>query len=118
FRSGIKVVWHRPLGQHDKQCYPYKVNYIVISRSPSGKYWDSFSCVVNVPDPVIDPALDRVGVDSGLKDLVVGVNQKGFVKFQVTAPRYFRKAEARISRLQQVLAAKQKGKTNWWGWKR
>ncbi|MCH9054838.1 transposase [Synechococcus sp. PCC 6716] len=111
--SGIKVVWHRPVGQHDKQCYPYKVNYIVISRSPSGKYWVSFSCVVNVPDPVIDPALDRVGVDSGLKDLVVGVNQKGFVKYQVTAPRYFRKAEARISRLQQVLAAKQKGSNNW-----
>lgn len=111
--SGIKVVWHRPLGQHNKTRYPYKVNYIVISRSPSGKYWASFSCVVDVPDPVINPAQDMVGVDSGLKDLVVGVNQKGQVKYQVAAPRYFRKAEARISRLNQVLASKEKGSNNW-----
>jgi len=111
--SGIKVVWHRPLGQHNKQCYLYKVNYIVISHSPSGKYWAPFCCVVDVPDPVINPAQDRVGVDSDLKDLVVSVNQKGFVKYQVAAPRYFRKAEARISRLQQVLASKQKGSHNW-----
>jgi putative transposase len=111
--SGIKVVWHRPLGQHNKKRYPFKVNNIVISRSPSGKYWASFACTVEVPEPVIDPALDSVGVDSGLKDLVVGVNQTGAVKYQVTAPRYFRKAEARISRLQQVLAAKEKGSNNW-----
>ena len=111
--SGIKVVWHRPLGEHNKQRYPFKVNNIVISRSPSGKYWASFSCAVEVPEPVINPALDSVGVDSGLKDLVVGVNQVGAVKYQVTAPRYFRKAEARISRLNQVLANKEKGSNNW-----
>ena len=112
-KSGIKVVWHRPLGEHDKQCYPYKVNYICISRSRSGKYYASFCCVVDVPEPQINPVLDMVGADSGLKALVVAVNQNGEVKYREEAPKYFRKAAERIARLQQVLARKKKGSNNW-----
>lgn len=116
--SGIKIVLHRPIGEHnkkhlDQKKVKVKVNYITISKSPSGKYYAAFSCELEVPDVCIDPTQDAVGIDSGLKDLVVGVNQHCEVKYQVAAPRFFRLAEARISKLQQVLSSKVKGSNNW-----
>lgn len=111
--SAINVVFHRPLGIHQGEIWNYKVNYINLSKMPSGKYYASFCCEVEVPDVQINPSQDLVGIDSGLKDLVVGVNQEGKVKYRVTAPRYFRKAEKRIARLQQVLSSKTKRSNNW-----
>lgn len=93
--SPIKIVLHRPLEGEAKS--------VTISRTASGCYFASFLCEVEIkPKPKKRGRV--IGLDLGLKHFAVASDGE-----KIDPPQYFRKAEAKLARLQRELARKQKG---------
>lgn len=92
----IKIVVHRPLEGTPKS--------VTISRTPTGKYFASILCEVEIADPQPKPTAPIIGVDLGLKDFIVTSDGE-----RVPAPKYLRKAEKRLKRLQRRLSRRVKG---------
>ena len=83
---------------------PSDANYrsVTVSKTPSGKYFVSILVKTNV-DAL--PLTGRsVGIDLGLKDLFIFSN--GDV---VNNPRWFRKSQSKLAKVQRHLSRKQKG---------
>ncbi len=78
---------------------------ITISKDPSGRYFVSF--LVEEELEQWEKTEEKIGIDLGIKDLVV--TSKGFGSGN---PKYLRKYEARLKTLQRRLARKQKGSNN------
>lgn len=99
----VAVRWSREL--------PSVPSSVTIIRDPSGRYFASF---VIVTDEAVDlgrfPAGDdyaETGIDLGLTHFAVLSDGK-----KVDAPRFLRRAEKKLKKLQQSLARKEKGSNN------
>ena len=91
----VKVVEHR---QHEG-----RIISATISHERSGEYYASVMCEIERPESL--PVTDKViGIDLGLHDLIVCSDGQ-----RVEAPKYFRKSEQRLVRIQRAFSRTQKG---------
>ena len=91
----VKVVEHR---QHEG-----RIISATISHERSGEYYASVMCEVEYPEPL--PITDKViGIDLGLHDFIVCSDGE-----RVEAPKYVRKSEQRLARIQRAFSRTQKG---------
>ncbi len=93
----VAVRWHRPIeGQ---------IKTLRISKK-AGKWFASFSCVVDDPTPL--PATGKdVGIDVGLASLITTSEGE-----KVPHPRFYRKAQRRLQVAQRRVARRTKGGKN------
>lgn len=82
-----------------------KILSATVRRAPSGKYFVSILCEVEI-QPL--PRADRsIGIDLGIKEFAITSNGEHF-----SNPKYYRKHERKLKRLQRELSKKQKGSSN------
>ena len=82
-----------------------QIKTLTVKRMPSGKWFASFSCVVEA-QPKEKPFKD-VGIDVGLNSYAVLSDGT-----RIENPRYYRNSEKRLARLQKTLSPKKKGSNN------
>ncbi len=76
-----------------------------VRRSPAGKYFIPVLCDLEiVPLPAVS---QDTGVDLGIKDFAVTSSREKF-----PGPKYYRKYERKLQKLQRLLSRKQKGSKN------
>lgn len=97
----LKVRWSRPLPSAPKTIH--------VSRDRAGRYFVSFQ-VADDPKPFARTKRSA-GVDLGLKDIVVTVDDLGQM-WKSGNPRHHRRDLAHLKRAQRGLARKQKGSAN------
>ena len=91
----VKVVEHR---RHEG-----RILTATISKERSGEYYASVLCEIEQPEPL--PATDKViGIDLGLHDFIVCSDGT-----RVEAPKYFRKSEQKLARIQRDFSRTKKG---------
>lgn len=95
FKEGIKSKVHREIRG--------EIGKVTISRTPSGKYFASVFTEEEYSSPLVTTG-KSVGVDMGLKDLLVTSEGETFKN-----NRYTRRYENRLARAQQHLSRKKKG---------
>ena len=78
-----------------------------IRRTPSGKYFISIVCEVEIDE--LPKTNKKIGVDVGLKDFAI--TSDGEI---LGNPKYFRKSEKRLAKLQKDLSRKVYGSNNWY----
>ena len=78
-----------------------------VRRTPSGKYFISITSKVEIN--TLPKTTKKVGVDVGLKDFAI--TSDGEI---IENPKYFRKSENRLAKLQKDLARKVYGSNNWY----
>ena len=94
----VKINLHRPVEGTIKR--------VTVSKTPTGKYFASICCNVEIkPLEKIDK---KVGIDVGLKEFAICSDG-----YRVANPKYLRKAEKRLAKLQKNLARKQFGSKNY-----
>jgi len=93
--GSVKVNFHRPMEDIVKTC--------TVRRTPTGKWFVSFSCEVNhkTIEKPINPA---IGIDVGLEKFATLSNNE-----QVENPRFFRKEEKSLAKAQRKLSTQEKG---------
>ena len=79
---------------------------MTVSRTPSGKYYLSICCT-DILQYDLDKTGSVVGIDLGLKDFLIDSNGS-----KVSNPKYLRKSERRLKKLQRQHSKKQKGSRN------
>lgn len=82
-----------------------KIYNIIIERSKTGKYYCSISVDVEISE--YDHTGEVIGIDLGIKDLVIDSNGNKHKN-----PKYQVKAERKIKHLQRLYSKKQKGSKN------
>lgn len=92
--SAIKMTVHRSIEGRMKS--------VTISHTPSGKYFASILCEVEMPEPEYEGR--EIGIDLGLSHFIVTSEGK-----KIKAPQFFRKAERKLAHLQRILSRRQKG---------
>ena len=93
----VKVVEHR--------LHEGRIISATISHERSGEYYASVMCEVEHPESL--PITDKVvGIDLGLHDFVVCSDGE-----RVEAPKYFRKSEQKLARVQRAFSRTKKGST-------
>ena len=80
------------------------VKNVTVTKTRSGRYFASVQVEMDIPEPKYDRVEVSVGVDMGLKDFVVTSDHE-----KIPAPKYLRKSEKRLSRLQRRLSRRKKG---------
>jgi putative transposase len=83
-----------------------KIKNATIRRTPTGKYFVCIACEADIKE--LDKTDKKVGVDVGLKDFAITSDGVVFAN-----PKYFRKSESRLAKLQKDLSRKQYGSNNW-----
>jgi len=93
--SLIDIVLHREVEGMMKS--------VTVSKTPSGKYFASILCEI---EKDIEPKQigGEIGIDLGLKSFLVTSENES-----VDAPKFLRKSEDKLKRLQQLLSRKKKG---------
>jgi len=84
----VKIKLHRALEG--------KAKNITVSKTKSGDYYASFQCEVEIAEPVYSG--DEIGIDLGLIDFITDSNGN-----TVEAPKFFRKSEQKLKRLQRKM---------------
>ena len=79
---------------------------MTISRTPSGKYYLSICCT-DILQCDTEKTGSVIGIDLGLKDFLIDSNGS-----KVRNPKYLKKSERRLKRLQRQHSKKQKGSRN------
>lgn len=77
-----------------------------VSQNPSGKYFVALCCT-DVDIPPFVPTKQAVGIDVGIKTFAVSSDGAEFAN-----PKYLRKSEKQLARLQRSLSRKTKGSHN------
>ena len=91
----VKLVEHR--------LHEGVIKSVVVSKERSGEYYASVLCEIEKPEAL--PITDKVvGIDLGLHDIIVCSDGE-----RVEAPKYFRKSEQKLARIQRVFSRTQKG---------
>ena len=90
----VKINLHRPIEGTIKR--------VIVSKTPSGKYFASICCDVEIKP--LEKVNKKVGVDVGLKEFAVCSDG-----YRLQNPKHFRKAEKRLTKLQKDLARKKFG---------
>ncbi|EGT0693254.1 IS200/IS605 family element transposase accessory protein TnpB [Clostridium perfringens] len=96
-KTRIKIKYHRKFIGKIKSC--------TISKTPSNKYF--ISILVDTENMTLIKTDKKLGVDVGLKEFVVCSDG-----YRVDNPKYLRKLEKRLIKLQRNLSRKQKGSNN------
>ena len=96
-KQPLKIRWSR--------YFTGKPQLVTISKDPANRYFVSF--LVEEELEQFKPATDRIGIDLGVKDVMV--TSKGFTSGN---PKYYQKYQARLKTLQRRLARKKKGSSN------
>ena len=96
-KSMIKIKQHREFEGLIKSC--------TISQTPSGKYF--ISILVDIEIKELDKIDKKVGVDLGIKDFAITSDGEVFEN-----PKWLRKSEKRLIKLQRDLSRKKKGSKN------
>ncbi|WP_416187920.1 IS200/IS605 family element RNA-guided endonuclease TnpB [Clostridium perfringens] len=96
-KTRIKIKYHRKFIGKIKSC--------TISKTPSNKYF--ISILVDTENMTLIKTDKKLGVDVGLKEFVVCSDG-----YRVDNPKYLRKLEKRLIKLQRDLSRKQKGSNN------
>lgn len=91
--KGIKIKLHRTIEGVMKS--------VTISCTPSGKYFASILCEVDIPEPRYSG--NEIGIHYGVRVFITDSNGNS-----VKSPKYIRKSEKRIKMLQRRLSRKQK----------
>ena len=90
----VKVVEHR--------LHEGVIKSVVVSKERSGEYYASVLCEVEHPEPL--PVTEKiVGIDLGLHDFIVCSDGE-----RVETPKYFRKSEQKLARIQRAFSRTQK----------
>lgn len=95
----LKLVLHRQIEGRLKSA--------TFTQDASGKWHVTLVCHVEVKDRPEPPLEPSVGIDLGLKELVVTSDGE-----RVASPRHYRKAERKLARLQRKLSRCRKGSRN------
>jgi putative transposase len=96
----IKVIQHRPPEETLKSA--------TVKRDTAGRWWVTLVAHIDMPDvamPPPDPAR-TIGVDVGLKEFAVVSDGE-----RVPNPRFYRRAERRLGKLQRALSRTRQGST-------
>ena len=93
----IKIKYHREFTGVIKSC--------TISKTPSNKYF--ISILVDTENRALPKVDKKIGVDVGLKEFAICSDG-----YRVANPKYLRKSEKRLIKLQKDLSRKQKGSNN------
>jgi putative transposase len=93
----VPVRWSRLL--------PSKPSSVTVIKDAAGRYFASF--VIQARAATLPPTAQVVGVDLGLNYFAVMSNGR-----KITAPRFLRRAETRLTRRQRELSRKAKGSKN------
>ena len=96
-KTMIKIKLHREFTGIIKSC--------TISKTPSNKYF--ISILVDTENKVLPKVDKKIGVDVGLKEFAICSDG-----YRVANPKYLRKSEKRLKKLQKDLLRKQKGSNN------
>jgi transposase, IS605 OrfB family, central region len=102
-KNGIKIKLHRK--------FEGKIKSVTIVKTTFGSYYASILVETeNVKNKIREPKNRQCGIDLGLKDFAIITNDTGIYKIE--HPKYLRKAEKRLKRLQIALSRKQEGSKN------
>lgn len=96
-KSMVKIKQHRLFDGVIKSC--------TISKTSSNRYY--ISILVETEIEQLEPICKKIGIDVGLKEFAICSDG-----FRVDNPKYFRKSEKRLAKLQKDLSRKQKGSNN------
>lgn len=96
-KSMIRIKQHRQFEGIIKSC--------TISKTPSNRYY--ISILVETEIKKLETVDKKIGIDVGLKEFAICSDG-----FRVDNPKYFRKSEKRLAKLQRDLSRKQKGSNN------
>jgi putative transposase len=102
-REGVEIELHRR--------FDGKIKSVTVSKTKDGKYYASI--LVETEDPrnkVVEPKSKACGIDLGLDHFVTVTNDFG--SYKVEHPKYLRRGEDRLKRLQKSFSRKQKGSKN------
>jgi putative transposase len=102
-REGVKVELHRR--------FDGKVKSVTVSKTKDGKYYASILVETENPrNKVVEPKSKACGIDLGLEHFATVTNDFG--SYKVVHPKYLRRGEERLRRLQRRFSRKQKGSKN------
>lgn len=105
----VNIKIHREFDSKKDKRKLIAIKTLTISKAPSGKYFASFSCVVEIEQAYKEPDLNNAtGLDMGLKEYAVMDNG-----VSITNPRYYRKSEQRLAQLQRILSRRKFRSKNW-----
>ena len=96
-KSMVRIKQHREFEGIIKSC--------TISKTPSNRYY--ISILVETEIEKLETVDKKIGIDVGLKEFAICSDG-----FRVDNPKYFRKSEKRLAKLQRDLSRKQKGSNN------
>ena len=99
FKNGIKIVEHRPFKGGE-------VRNMTISVTPSGKYY--VSILTQVSYEPLQKTNAKVGIDLGLKDLVITSEGKKY-----SSNKFIKRYSKELAKAQKHLSKKQKGSNTW-----
>jgi len=95
--KGIKIKLHRTIEGTMKS--------ITISKTPSGRYFASVLCELEIPEPVITG--NEIGIDYGIKAFITTSDGKS-----IESPKFLRKSEKRLKQLSKSFSKKQPSAKN------
>jgi len=102
-KEGVEIELHRR--------FDGKIKSVTVSRTNDGKYFASILVKTENPrNKVVEPKSKAFGMDLGLEHFVTVTNDFG--NYKVEHPRYLRRGEERLKRLQKSFSKKQKGSKN------
>jgi len=102
-REGIKIELHRK--------FDGKIKSVTVSKTSDGKYFASILVETENPrNKVVEPKSKACGIDLGLEHFATVTNDFGSQK--VEHPKYLRRGEERLKKLQKSFSRKQKGSKN------
>jgi IS605 OrfB family transposase len=93
----VKVRWSRGL--------PSEPSSVTVIKDAAGRYFASF--VVEIAEQVLPQTEAETGVDLGLGHFAVLSNGE-----KISCPRFLRRAEKKLNKLQRALSGKEKGSAN------
>lgn len=96
-KSMIKIVQHRHFDGEIKSC--------TVSKTPANKYY--ISILVDEDIKQLPKNNNKVGIDLGIKDFAITSDGEVFEN-----PKWLRKSEKRLAKLQRDLSRKKKGSNN------
>ncbi len=102
-REGVKIELHRK--------FDGRIKSVTVSKTKDGKYYASILVETENPrNKVVEPKSRACGIDLGLEHFATVTNDFG--SYKVEHPKYLRRGEERLKRLQKSLSRKQQDSKN------
>ena len=95
--KGIKIKLHTPVIG--------KMRSVTVTKTPSDKYFASILCELDIPEPIYRGEV--IGIDFGIKTFITTSEGE-----KTDPPKYLRKSEHKLKKLQRKVSKKKKGSNN------